>query len=92
MFKNVIKRMLRSPAATLAVILFAVIMSAALTGLNASSEAAVRTYEESYSTIPVTLTVTNLTGTRSDGLEAPSWVYRTFIEHGTGLGVYVKNV
>lgn len=96
MFANIFRRFRRAPLTALAVVLLAVVLSAALCGLEAANEAQQKHYEEMRRTVPVNLQVTNLSATRRDGLECPRWVYNAF----TGMGIkeersleqYVKDV
>lgn len=78
MITHALKRIQRAPLPALAVLLFAAILTAVLCGLQAANEQEVEDYKEIYRTTPVTLTVTNLTGTQSDGLDAPAWVANVF--------------
>ncbi len=78
MFTYIIKRLKNGGLATLGAFLFAALMTASLCGLNAAGEAEIRKYEDAYNTLPVTMTVTSLTGIRRDGLEIPSWGVNVF--------------
>lgn len=83
MFANIIRRFRRAPLPSLAVVALAVVLSAALCGLQAVSIAQQKSYEETRRTIPVTLRVTNLSATRWDGLDLPRWALNAF----TGFGL-----
>lgn len=71
MLKYIFKRLRRSPAPAIGVVLFAAIVAAALCGLHAGNVAAQQNYEEIYRQIPVTCVVTDQTGERTDGLNIP---------------------
>lgn len=94
MITSIFKRFLRSPMQALAVVLLAAVLSAALCGLHAANLEAQAHYEHTCQTVPVTLRVTNLSGTRTDGLEAPSWVLRVFNSKNVknSLKNYVKDL
>ncbi len=74
----ILKRMRRSPVPVIGVILFAAVVAAALCGLHAGNVSAQEHYEEIYGQIPVTCTVTDQTGERTDGLNIPNWAVWVF--------------
>lgn len=78
MITQTLRRIQRAPLPALAVLLFTAILGMVLCGLQAANEQDVEDYKMIYQTTPVTLTVTNLTGTQSDDLEAPAWVANVF--------------
>lgn len=78
MLKQIVKRHIRAPWPAVAVWLFAVILSVALCGLHASSEQEAEIYREAYRTIPVTITVSNLTGVKTNNLDIPGWAENVF--------------
>lgn len=78
MLKHAWKRIHRTPLPAVAVLLFAAILCTVLCGLEGANRKEVEEFREIYRTTPVTLTVTNLTGTKTDGLEAPAWVANVF--------------
>lgn len=95
MIPHMWKRLRRAPLPALGVFLFGAILAAALCWLNASYEQELRHYDEVYRTIPVEVTVTNLTGNKRDDLDAPSWVYEVFTGRGwypNDLGGYLTNL
>ena len=94
MILSIIKRFLRAPLQALAVVVLAAVLSASLCGLHAANEDARARYELTCQTVPVTLRVTNLSGTRTDGLEAPSWVLRVFNSKNVknSLKNYIKDL
>ena len=63
MFLRTIKRMRRAILPAVAVLLFSAILSLALCALDAMNRKELAEYENVCLTTPVTLTVTNLTGT-----------------------------
>lgn len=79
MFFHTWRRIRRAPLPAVAVILFAAILSMALCGLEAANQREQESYQHIFQTTPVTLTVTNLTGTQSKHLDAPGWVSDVFI-------------
>lgn len=78
MFLRTIKRMQRAILPAVAVLLFSAILSLALCALDAMNRKELAEYESVCLTTPVTLTVTNLTGTQWDHLGAPVWVANVF--------------
>lgn len=97
MLTYILLRIRRTPLPALAVLLFAAVLAAVLCGLHASNEAELAHFQEVYQTLPVKLTVTNLKGTKSDGLGIDS----DFAQSFTGvtdqwlpddLADYVKDV
>lgn len=62
------------------VALFAALISFVLCWLNLSIQKEKEDYEVAYAQVPVEVTVTNLTGTRSDNLAIPVWVGHLFQE------------
>ncbi len=62
MIRYAVKRLQRSPVPALGVLLFAVVLSLVLCTLERSTLEEQRKYEETFDTIPVTFTVTNLSG------------------------------
>lgn len=87
------KRMLRAPLPQIAVLLFATAVSIIICTLHAASQEELRNYENVYQTIPVELTVTNLSATRTEDLEIPSWYLSVFTSTNTdSLAEYVKDV
>ncbi len=94
MILQIINRFRRAPMQAIAVILLASVLCASLCGLHAANISAQLHYEQTCATVPVKLIVTNLSATRSDGLEAPSWVTKVFTSRITknNLKEYVTNV
>ena len=81
----------RKPIPTLAVLLFVAVLSLSLCGLHFANRQAHENYEELYGTVPVSVTVTDLTGQRSTDLDAYQWVYNLFISDYE-LGGYLKDI
>lgn len=86
MWKFTWKRMLRSPLPAVGVLLFAVAMAVVLQSLHNSKMEAQKHYEEIYSQIDVTCTVTNLRGTKSDGLDMTNIYVNEFTEYHEWIG------
>ena len=61
MILKILKHIKRTPFRTVALLLFAVVITAIICALHASNEAELRNYEEAYQAIPITLTVTEPT-------------------------------
>ncbi len=68
MIRYTIKRLLRQPLPSFGVLIFSAILTVALCTLHQSNLEAQAHYEEIYHQIDVTCTLTNLTGTASQGL------------------------
>ena len=86
MWKLTFKRMLRSPLPAVGVLLFAMVMSVVLQSLHQSKVEAQAYYEEIYNQIDVTCMVTNLRGTRSDGLYLNNEIINEFTEYRDWMG------
>ena len=78
MIKKLFKRFTRAPVRAVAVLLFAAVISMIICALQASNEAEVRNYEEAYQAVPVTVTVTNPSGSDPDTIR--SWVLDIFTD------------
>lgn len=96
MLSHTISRFRRAPLSALGVLLFAAMLAAVLCGLQAANEAEIANYEQVRHTIPVPVTVTNLTGTYAKEMELPAWVISVFRgDDGTirpNFKEYVKDV
>lgn len=86
MWKFTWKRILRSPLPAVGILLFAVAMAVVLQSLHQSKIEAQEHYEEIYSQIDVTCTVTNLRGTKSDGLDMTNIYVNEFTEYRDWIG------
>lgn len=80
--RYILKCFRRRPLLAVAVILFSAIIAFALCGLHNANVKAQAHFDEIYHTIEVRCTITNLSGTRSDGLD----IYPTSIHRFTGTG------
>lgn len=95
MHRYIWSRLRREPIPALAVMLFSLILVAILRTMSGAVQAQQEAYDQTWNTIPVTLTVTNLSGTKSDSLDAPGWVADVFTGgNGVGLGLseYMKDI
>ncbi len=95
MYRYICSRLRREPIPALAVILFSLILVSILRTMSGAVEAQQQAYDQTWDTIPVTLTVTNLSGTKSDTLDAPGWVADVFTGGngvGRGLSEYMKDI
>lgn len=95
MISKVFNRIKRAPVSAIAVLLFAAVISIIICALHASNEAELQNFEEVSATIPVKMTVTNLTGTDSTNLRAESWILSVFTGRRIvvpSLDEYVKDV
>lgn len=86
MWKFTFKRIIRSPLPAVGVLLFAVAMAVVLQSLHHSKIQAQEHYEKIYAQIDVTCTVTNLRGTRSDGLDLGNVIVNEFSEYRDWIG------
>lgn len=86
MWKFTFKRMIRSPLPAVGVLLFAVAMAVVLQSLHHSRVEAQEYYEEIYNQIDVICTVTNLRGTKSDGLDLTNIYVNEFTEYRDWIG------
>lgn len=78
MFTQIRTRYSRTPLPYLGILLFAVIISTILCYLEASNVREQQNFEESYQTIPVYVSVTNLSASQSDNLTVPLWLAEVF--------------
>ena len=79
MIKKVFTRFKRAPVPAVAILLFAAIISVIICALHASNEAELRNYEETWKTVPITVTVTDLSGVNNGKLLIDPWVLDLFI-------------
>lgn len=105
MLKRIIRRNLRQPVVTLAVILFAVALTVVLCYLNSSAIEEMRSFEETYVSVPVFFKVTDLDGSKVPVSELngykvaihggiKGWIVDLFTEDGLkpNLYPYVRDV
>ncbi len=95
MLQYLYKRLRRAPAMAVGVVFFSLALMAVLRGVDASAARQQRNFEQARRGISVAVTVTNLSGSRADGLEAPAWVASTFLggsDVGNGFRDYLTDV
>ena len=78
MIKKTLKNLKRAPVRAVAVLLFAAVISMIICALQASNEAELRSYEETLRKAPITITLTDPTGTKNDELWPSYWVLDIF--------------
>ena len=78
MFKSIFRRYSRVPVPAVGVLLFALILVYILGALQAANEREQLNYEQTYHTIPVKVSITNLSATKFDGLEIYGWMADLF--------------
>ena len=86
-----LRRIWRKPGPAIAIFLFAAIIAAIICELQAINERALENYEEVYQSVPVRVTVNDLTGTKDTELRMLSWVYYA-LTSSYELGDYIKDV
>ena len=80
MIKKTLKTLKRAPVRAVAVLLFAAVITMIICALQASNEAELRNYEETYQGVPITVTVTHLAQTGFTKNPIQYWVYYLFTE------------
>lgn len=80
MFKRMIRNNLRRPLYSLAVLLFAAVMTLVLCYLHKAGEDERRSYEQTYASVPVTFRVTDLDGSKPDVIAG--WIVDLFTGEG----------
>lgn len=83
-------RLVKTLFKSFCVLIFAALICAILCWLNAANEQEVADFEQVYAQIPVELTVTNLTGNRTDNLGIPEWLGALF--DTDSMNSYVRDV
>ena len=79
MLKSVLRRCIREPLANIAVLIFAAVLTIVLCHLQRSQEEELESFEETYLSIPVYFSVTDLDGSQVDSFKGiESWVVRMF--------------
>ena len=78
MILNTIKRFKHTPVTAMAILLFSAIISVIICTLQASNEAELRNYEETWKSVPITVTVTEPSGINSDMFLINAWVVDLF--------------
>lgn len=77
MFLRTIKRLRRAITSTIALLLFSAVISIIICAMQLINEAEVRHYEETWQSVPITVTVTNLSQTDSK-MAIQNWVLDIF--------------
>ena len=80
MLKRLIRNNLRRPLYSIAVLLFAVVLTLVLCLLHKSAQEEMQSYEETYASVPVTFRVTDLDGSKPK--EIPGWIADLFTNRG----------
>lgn len=90
MFTRIIRNNLRRPLYSLAILLFALVMTVVLCYLHKAGEEEMRSFESTYVSVPVTFRVTDLDGSKPDLIEG--WIVDLFTEQGMkpNLAPFVK--
>ena len=78
MISQILKRMKRAPVFAVISLLFAFSISVIIGALYKSNAAEMRNYEETWKTVPITVTLTDTTGTQTDELWPSYWVLEVF--------------
>lgn len=92
MWNYISRRFLRAPMLPLAVMLTTAVFAVILCGMERASQKEMLAQAEIYRNTPVSLTVTNLTGTDASNLKAPRWVLDVFDNAYTTRGNLTKLV
>lgn len=94
MLTNITNRFRRAPTFAISVILLSAILAGSLCSLHAANKAEQRNFEMLWQNTPVKLIVTNLSATRRDKLNAPTFVFQAFntTTVKNNLTEYVKDV
>lgn len=91
MILHTLRRLRRTPVPALGVLFFAAILSVVLCGLQKANDAELEKYNDTYHTIPVQFSVTNLSATTSSNLDIPAMIADVFIQED-GLAKYVSDL
>ncbi len=87
--RQIFRRLKRAPIPAIGVLFFAAILSAVLCGFEMSNTAEKNKYQETYRTIAVEATVTNLSGTKYTDLDMDAYLAYQFTQN---LGGYIQNI
>ena len=92
MLKRIFTRNLRQPLFSLAVILFATALAVVLCHLHQSEAEELRSFEETYASVPVVFSIVELDGTKPSFIKG--WVADLFTDRGMtpNLSPYVKEL
>lgn len=91
MILHTLKRIRRAPIPALGVLLFVTALCVVLCSLQKANDAELQKYNETYHTIPVQFSITNLSGTNANNLGI-SWVIAEKFTAEDGLGKYVTEL
>lgn len=80
MFRRILRSNIRRPAYSVAVLLFAAVLTLVLCFLHKAGADELRSYEQTYSSVPVTFRVTDLDGSKLK--EIDGWIVDLFSEQG----------
>ena len=79
MIKRTLKNLKRAPVRAVAVLLFAAVITMIICALQASNEAELSNYEETWKSVPITVTVTKPSGANTDlPFSVKDWVFFLF--------------
>ena len=81
MIKRILRNSLRRPVYSLAIALFAMVLTVVLCFLHRSAQEELRSFEVTYASVPVTFRVTDLDGAKPDDA-IPGWIADLFTERG----------
>lgn len=92
MIKRLIRNNMRRPAYSLAVVLFATVLTVVLCYLHKAGEEELQSFRQTYEAVPVTFRVTDLDGSKPDVIAG--WIVDLFTEQGMkpNLAPYVGNL
>lgn len=91
MIRHTLRRLRRTPMPAMAILLLMAVLSVALCGLQKANDAELEKYNETYHSIPVQFSVTNLSATSSSNLNIRSLFAEVFMQP-EGLGKYVSDL
>ncbi len=80
MIKKTLKTLKRAPVRALAVLLFAAVITMIICALQASNEAELSNYEETWKSVPIIVTVTPPSENNTEPFLIDTWVYDLFTE------------
>lgn len=90
MIKRILRNSVRRPLYSLAIVLFALVLTVVLCFLHRSAQEELRSFEKTYAAVPVTFRVTDLDGAKPDDA-IPGWIADLFTDRGVSpnLAPYV---
>lgn len=88
---HTLRRLRRTPIPAFGVLLFAAVLSLVLCGLQKANDTELAKYNDTYHSIPVQFSVTNLSATTSTNLNIPKMIADVFTQ-GDGLAKYVSDL